>query len=311
MIIAPHRTTKLDTLPYLQITIKEILGEGTFGKVYKVTNKGHTYAMKILKKSNKTAYKYLKEEALVMTLISASPTHCHPLFICYHGVYNTIYGTGILMEYFKGRSLFYLYEALQNKGIGLSTLDACRLLQYLLEGISYLHSLDIVHRDIKDENILYSTTKIKIIDMGISCYVGTDAAINVNLCDKPKGTPLFMAPELFDGIPIKSKQKFSGIPEKYGKLVTKNPAMVLKAADIWAIAATVWELITMQEPPDARIIKTHLDIIKLATNQLSNVSNSVRCLITMMMNPNPTLRITAADALTLLGNVQPYFDHYE
>ncbi len=215
------------------------------------------------------------------------------------------------MEYFKGRSLFYLYEALQNKGIGLSTLDACRLLQYLLEGISYLHSLDIVHRDIKDENILYSTTKIKIIDMGISCYVGTDAAINVNLCDKPKGTPLFMAPELFDGIPIKSKQKFSGIPEKYGKLVTKNPAMVLKAADIWAIAATVWELITMQEPPDARIIKTHLDIIKLATNQLSNVSNSVRCLITMMMNPNPTLRITAADALTLLGNVQPYFDHYE
>lgn len=67
--------------------------------------------------------------------------------------------------------------------------------------MSYLHSRNVAHRDIKLENILidHSTHNIKIIDFGFSIFSPKDRLLNV-FC----GTPSYMAPE------IVQKKEYSG-----------------------------------------------------------------------------------------------------
>ena len=68
----------------------------------------------------------------------------------------------------------------------------------LLRGMAALHRLNIVHRDIKPDNIHQATDqRLRILDLGValsSMIVATEMTQN-------PGTPSFMAPELFDGTP--------------------------------------------------------------------------------------------------------------
>jgi serine/threonine protein kinase len=68
------------------------------------------------------------------------------------------------------------------------------LFKQLIEGIQYIHRKNVVHRDIKLENILIDNLgKIKICDFGISKLLKGDADELMNDCC---GTPAYMAPEV-------------------------------------------------------------------------------------------------------------------
>ena len=65
-----------------------------------------------------------------------------------------------------------------------------------MEGIEYCHNKNIVHRDIKLENIMIdSNLNIKIIDFGFGLSVSKDKKLNI-FC----GTPSYMAPEMIKKI---------------------------------------------------------------------------------------------------------------
>ena len=91
----------------------------------------------------------------------------------------------------------------------------------LLRGIAALHRLNIVHRDIKPDNIHQATDqRLRILDLGValsSMIVATEMTQN-------PGTPSFMAPELFDG----------------------TPATV--QSDIYAAGVTLYHLLTRKYP---------------------------------------------------------------
>ncbi len=68
----------------------------------------------------------------------------------------------------------------------------------LLRGIAALHRLNIVHRDIKPDNIHQATDqRLRILDLGVAL---SSMIVATELTQNP-GTPSFMAPELFDGTP--------------------------------------------------------------------------------------------------------------
>ena len=99
----------------------------------------------------------------------------------------------------------------------LDEIEVKRLYKALVEGINYCHTKNIVHRDIKMENILIDDNKkVKIIDFGFSVISEPDKKLNI-FC----GTPSYMAPE------IVSKINYKGLP-----------------ADIWALGILLFALLT-------------------------------------------------------------------
>ena len=95
----------------------------------------------------------------------------------------------IIMEYINGGNLFSFVK----KRRKLSEKTAKFLFRQIIEGIKYIHSKNIVHRDIKLENILIDiNNNIKICDFGIGKILDNK---NRKLHDQC-GTPMYMAPEI-------------------------------------------------------------------------------------------------------------------
>lgn len=72
-------------------------------------------------------------------------------------------------------------------------------MKHIINAIAYIHNNNIVHRDVKLENILINDINdihsIKIIDFGLSSKFGNDIILH-STC----GTPIYMAPEIFVNI---------------------------------------------------------------------------------------------------------------
>jgi len=75
--------------------------------------------------------------------------------------------------------------------------DACAVVSQILKGVEYLHKRNIVHRDLKLENIMLSNltpqAKVKIADFGLARYFADDSQLRT-IC----GSPLYVAPEILD-----------------------------------------------------------------------------------------------------------------
>ena len=107
----------------------------------------------------------------------------------------------------------------------MSESELWRFIRDVSSGLGYLHSHDILHRDIKPANILINADGDYVIsDFGISTRLRSTirrSSMRQNKGMDTSGTIAYMAPELF----------------------TKSPSAV-KATDIWALGATLYELMT-------------------------------------------------------------------
>ena len=99
----------------------------------------------------------------------------------------------IVMELFYGGNL---KDHIKSSGL-LNEYEAAKLIKNVLNGVKYLHSLNIMHRDIKPENILFRTkptceeNQVVLVDFGLATFN------NVRKYIFPRcGTPGFVAPEI-------------------------------------------------------------------------------------------------------------------
>ncbi len=124
----------------------------------------------------------------------------------------------------------YCPGTLGNQVGKMSEQDIWKLIKDVSSGLAYLHSKDIVHRDIKPDNILMNEQGDYVIsDFGLSQKMRSTlrraSARNNKEQSNVSGTVGYMAPEMFSAKPN-----------------------AVKATDIWALGATIYESITGEMP---------------------------------------------------------------
>ena len=121
----------------------------------------------------------------------------HPNIVRYLGTDTAVSTLYILTEWVPGGSV----QALVTRFGKLSEPIVRKYAAQLLVGLEYLHSQQIVHRDIKAANILVDDRgTIKLADFGSSKRLPDGGATNGDDCHSLRGTPYFMAPEVSNGV---------------------------------------------------------------------------------------------------------------
>jgi len=213
--------------PMEKYEIINSLGEGSYGKVYKVKikNTEKYRAMKVIKKR----YQYNpQEEEKIIKEIQILKKLDHPNIIRVFEFFNTKSDFYIISELCEGGELFDRIIKLKK----LNEKVAAYVMKQLLSTIQFCHKNQILHRDLKPENILIESEGdsqkednlfiIRVIDFGTA-----EIFKNNTLLSKQIGTPYYIAPEVLNN---KYNEKcdlwscgvilyilLSGCPPFYGK----------------------------------------------------------------------------------------------
>ncbi|XP_049628835.1 myosin-IIIb [Suncus etruscus] len=187
---------RLESLPDPTDTweIVETIGKGTYGKVYKVTNKrnGSLAAVKILDPISDMDEEIEAEYNILQFLPN------HPNVVKFYGMfYKADQCVGgqlwLVLELCNGGSVTELVKGLLQCGRRLDEAIISYILYGALLGLQHLHRNRIIHRDVKGNNILLTTEgEVKLVDFGVSAQL-TSTRLRRNTS---VGTPFWMAPEV-------------------------------------------------------------------------------------------------------------------
>src|SRR6266403_4300249 len=177
--------------------VESLLGSGGMGKVYKARDRelDRTVAIKVLRPDLMTdpmALQRFKHELLLASSIS------HPNILRIHdlGEYNAV--KFISMAYVDGGDLT---QALRKEG-RLPFERVLNILKQLAAALAAAHGVNVVHRDLKPQNILLgSGDHVYVTDFGIAKTLESDRT-SVTRTGAVLGTPLYMSPEQVEGKPL-------------------------------------------------------------------------------------------------------------
>lgn len=141
-------------------------------------------------------------------------------------------------------------------------------MRQLVRALAHCHSRDIVHRDLKMENVLISKEmRVKLIDFGFSLQLPKENHILYDYC----GTPSFIAPE-----------------------VTQREGYYGKPADVWSLGVLIYRLATGNFPFSTTKEKTLLSkSIKSELKLPGEVTPELAALLTQMLSIDFWKRPTA------------------
>lgn len=182
-----------------ELVIEECVGEGGFGAVYLVSRGSERYILKKLEMRDLTELEKVQYEAKQLRMLQ------HKRIVSYedeflHMVEGPIrphYVYVILMEYCAYGDLTDLIR--EHPG-GLPEARVMKYLIQICEAMRYIHSRDIIHRDIKSPNIFVTDTdSAKLGDFGLCVHGKTIVSKVRHSSAGAIGTNCYMAPELLKG----------------------------------------------------------------------------------------------------------------
>ena len=198
------------------------LGEGGFGKVFKVKRKsdGKIIALKIPTSLDEKVKKYILKEIKVWKNLN------HPNIVKMFNAYEEPI-PHIEMEYVDGHNLNgKIIRDLDKYPKPLNPKEAIKLIKQIADGLKHAHSKNIIHRDIKPSNILLTSNLVpKITDWGLA-KIGAKSSTATTT---KALTLLYSAPEQID-------------EAEYGKTD--------KRTDIYQLGVLFYELLTGRLPYD-------------------------------------------------------------
>lgn len=259
--------------------IKGDLGKGTFGRVKlcQSSEDNKLYAVKIMHKTfvqrmagkEDQLYDVLRREVAIMKKLS----------------HRNVVRLVEVIDDPSSQKMYLVQEYVQSnlmdeltRSNGLNEEVARKYMRDLLSGLHYLHFHKVIHRDIKPENILVTADgTAKIADFGAARMVMNES----ETLSGAKGTPAFMAPEMFD------------IDAKY-----TGPTV-----DVWSLGATLYMMVVGRPPWMAdneielaeRVQRVELRFPKDTERPLKP---HLKNLLQRMLTKDPSMRITLNECFT-------------
>ena len=201
--------------------ILEKIGKGTFGTVYKVKkyNESFLYVIKQIPLNELTEeqIKQVNTEAKLLSLINSN------FVVKYFESFIDNYELFIVMEYCDNGDLYHFLLEQQKKSTPLKEDLVWQIFIKITLGLSTIHKMKILHRDLKTLNIfLNKDMGVKIGDLGIAKQLNQGSFANTLI-----GTPYYISPEMCEDKPYNQK------------------------SDVWALGCILYELCTFRHPFDA------------------------------------------------------------
>lgn len=204
-----------------QYKILEKLGKGTFGVVYKVINEYESmiYVIKQISLSglSKKQINQVYSEAKILSLINSK------YVVKYRESFYEGEDLDIVMEYCDNGDLCNFLKHKKKKGIPLEEDLIWQIFIKITLGLTAIHKMKILHRDLKTLNIfLNKDMGIKIGDLGVAKELNQASFAKTLI-----GTPYYLSPEMCQDMPYNQK------------------------SDVWALGCILYELCTFRHPFNA------------------------------------------------------------
>nr|P49139.2 RecName: Full=MAP kinase-activated protein kinase 2; Short=MAPK-activated protein kinase 2; Short=MAPKAP kinase 2; Short=MAPKAP-K2; Short=MAPKAPK-2; Short=MK-2; Short=MK2 [Oryctolagus cuniculus] len=251
----------------------QVLGLGINGKVLQIFSKKtqEKFALKMLQDCPKA-----RREVELHWRASQCP-HIVRIVDVYENLYAGRKCLLIVMECLDGGELF---SRIQDRGDQAFTeREASEIMKSIGEAIQYLHSINIAHRDVKPENLLYTSKRPKAI-LKLTDFGFAKETTSHNSLTTPCYTPYYVAPEVLG-------------PEKYDK-----------SCDMWSLGVIMYILLCGYPPFYSNHglaispgMKTRIRMgqYEFPNPEWSEVSEEVKMLIRNLLKTEPTQRMTITE----------------
>ncbi|CDW52538.1 protein unc g; protein unc f; protein unc d; prot ein unc b; protein unc a [Trichuris trichiura] len=190
---APQPVTVKTSPVESQYEMLEEIGSGAFGQVVRCVEKstGNVFAAKLVKTSTPAEKETVRKEIDIMNQLR------HPKLIHLHDAFDNDDTMVMIYEFMSGGELFEKVSDDQNH---MTEEEAIKYIRQVCEGLQHMHERNVVHLDIKPENIMFASKRsndLKLIDFGLAAKLNPDDMVKVTT-----GTAEFAAPEIIDMKPV-------------------------------------------------------------------------------------------------------------
>ncbi|XP_044035823.1 myosin light chain kinase, smooth muscle-like isoform X2 [Siniperca chuatsi] len=249
--------------------VHEKLGVGKFGQVFRLSHKdtGQVCAGKFYRARTSKEREAARKEIELMNHLH------HPKLVQCLAAYDTRSEIVMVMEYIAGGELF---ERIVDDNFEHTEPTSARYMQQILEGMKYVHKQNIIHLDLKPENIVCvdtTGTRIKIIDFGLASKLEEGKPLLVM-----HGTPEFVAPEVINYEPV-------GLE-----------------TDMWSIGVICFILLSGESPFQGNSDPETLALVTAACYEFDqesfeDISDQAKDFISSLLKKDRRCRLSCAEAL--------------
>lgn len=249
------------------------IGRGSFGNVYKVSDENNKiYALKEISLLNKQ----YKENYGTLTELNILYYNTNGYILKYYDVYIEHYNLCIVTDFYEKGDLQRGIKLKKDRNKYFTEHEIWKMFLDLSCGINYIHSHNIIHRDLKTANIFVDNNNRAIIgDFGISKILG-----KIDNTSTKIGTPLYFSPELI------SKSKYD------------------KKVDVWGLGCILYEIITLKQP--FQNSKSYAGLYKKIVagdyqkiKNINNYSNDLIKTVYSLLEVDPNKRLSIPELLSL------------
>uniref|UniRef100_A0A1X7UF81 Wee1-like protein kinase n=1 Tax=Amphimedon queenslandica TaxID=400682 RepID=A0A1X7UF81_AMPQE len=261
-----------------------IIGSGSFGVVYKCINRldGCVYA---LKRSHKPVVGSADEPAALREVYAHAVLGSHPHLVRYYSAWAEDDHMLIQNEYCNGGTLSSLISKIHKSTLRFNEVQLNRLIQHLAMGLTYIHSMGLVHLDIKPENVFISLPTLPDSRLPPQAEVSWDSLL--------MSEALYKIGDMGHVTSVKSPQVEDGDCRFISREVLQEDYSSLLESDVFSLGLTVYCAGSLCDLPKNgpewhRIRDGHLPA-------LSQCSEHFNKLLLSLVHSSPSKRPTASE----------------